>query len=191
MKRVLKDIAAIRSGYPFRGKVEAVPRGTHAVIQIKDVDPDRRLAVEGIDQVRFAKPVDTHLLREGDVLFLSRGHRPFAAVVPGGLPPAVAASYFFVVRLTAEGVLPEYLAWYINQPLQGCLQMLSRGSNMPLIKMQEFEKVVIDVPPLAVQERIVALDELARRERALCEAVTQKRFELAQAVATRAARGEK
>jgi hypothetical protein len=186
MKRALKDIAAIRSGYPFRGKLEAVPRGTHAVVQIKDFDPDRRLVVQGLDQVRFAKPVDTHLLREGDVLFLSRGHRPFAAVMPSG-PPAVAASYFFVVRLTTEGVLPGYLAWYINQPLQGCLQMFSRGSNMPLIAKGDFEGGIIDVPPLAVQERIVALDELARHERALCQVVTQKRFELAQAVAARAA----
>src|SRR5207247_1461854 len=111
MKRVLKDVAEIRTGYPFRAKVEPVPQGSHAVIQIKDFDPDRRLLTEGLDRVQFTKPVDKHLVREGDVLFLSRGHRPFASAVPAGLPATVAASYFFVLKVTDKDVSPDYLAW--------------------------------------------------------------------------------
>jgi hypothetical protein len=190
MKTKLRDIAEIRSGYQFRGKVEASDDPNVAVIQIKDLAdrlsgrPGGRVDVQLADlvRVRLDNP-DPHFVEFGDVLFLSRGHRQIAAVISEPVTKTVATGYFFVLRPDTRCVRSEFLSWLINQPtFQEVLRPLSQGTHMPLVSKTDFQDLTIVLPSLTVQDRILKLHNLIDREWELAALLQQKRGELVQAV---------
>lgn len=179
-KYPISDLATIRSGYHFRGKVEPVAGGKYSVIQIKDFDTERRFHPELLDQVNLERDGQPHLISKGDILFLSRGNKRFAAAVTRGLIHTVAASYFYVLRVINQRVLPEYLAWYINQaPFQEELTNLATGTHMPFVSLEEFRKLGILVPSMEVQKKIAELDAMARREQSLMRNIAERRAQIA------------
>ncbi len=95
MKKKVKHLAMIQIGYQFRSKIQPDPNGTHSVIQIKNFDDDDRLDLDNLDRVTIDKTADKYLVQQGDVLFLSRGHRNFAYAITSPLHETIAASYFF------------------------------------------------------------------------------------------------
>ena len=182
MTRNLKvsEIAVVRSGYHFRGKVEPVQDGEYRVVQIKDFDADRCLNLNVLERVNLERDGEPHLIRKNDVLFLSRGQKRFAFAVMQELSDAVAASYFYVMRISNQRVSPEYLAWYINQaPFQEELANLATGTHMPFVSLEEFRKLGIPVPNMEVQRKIIELDALARREQGLMRNIADKRAQIA------------
>jgi restriction endonuclease S subunit len=190
MRKCLKDIADIRTGYQFRGKLEPEPPGRFAVIQIKDIDENLRLKVEQLARFRPDRSPERYLVEPGDVLFLSRGHRMFAAAIEEPPPDTVATSYFFILRPKREEVRSGYLAWYLNQPVfQAELSLFVRGTSMPLISKSDIERFWIEVPPLNIQDTIAALDELSREERRLVTEIQAKRTGLIRAICEKAIRG--
>lgn len=200
MKARLAGISEIRNGYQFRGKVKPVelrggkeeavlPPGVVRVIQIKDIDDDRRLHAEDLTLVRIDADPEKYEARQGDVLFLARGHRLFATAITEPLRNTVATGYFFILRPTTDAVLPRYLAWYINQPpFQAALRTFMKGTHQPLVARKDIEDLEVDVPPRATQEVIVALDDLRVKESRLMAALQEKRSQLVQALSMMAAR---
>lgn len=187
MKATLNSIAAVHSGYQFRGRVEPDPQGDVAVIQVKDLRDDADLRPDLLTRVKLDKPLDFHLVSEGDVLFLSRGHRLFATAITMPLHRTIAPGYFFIVRPHNTTVMPEYLAWYINQaPAQNRLKPSHAGSYMPIVPKSAFDQLVIELPPLSTQRAIVALDQLARKERHLTAELETIRRQMIEAVCLRA-----
>jgi hypothetical protein len=182
MKKRLLDIAEFRIGYQFRGKVKLDPAGTVRVVQIKDIDPDLRIRVADLVTVSLDRP-EPYLVQADDVLFLSRGHRLYAVLVPEVEPNTIATGYFFILRPNPRVALPAYLAWSLNQPdFQESLRPFQRGSHVPMVSRTDVEELRIETPPLDVQRRILALNDLCDRERCLCAAILEKRGLLAQAV---------
>ncbi len=182
MKKRLLDIAEFRMGYQFRGKVKPDPAGTVRVVQIKDIDPDLRIRGADLVTVSLDRP-EPYLVQADDVLFLSRGHRLYAVLVPEVEPNTIATSYFFILRPNPRVALPAYLAWSLNQPdFQESLRPFHRGSHVPMVSRADTEELRIETPPLAVQRRILALNDLCDRERRLCAALVEKRRLLARAV---------
>lgn len=105
--------------------------------------------------------------RQGDVLLLSRGQRPFAVAVAEDLGECVAASYFHILR-PRPGVTSDYLAFVINHPrTQETLAGLLRGSHMPFVPLSELATLEVPVPPLDKQAAFVNLARLAAREQVL------------------------
>lgn len=181
MKKRVRDIAEFRIGYQFRGKVKPDPLGAVRVIQIKDIDPDLRVRVSDLVAVNMHRP-EPYQTEAGDVLFLGRGHRLYAVVVPVVEPHTIATGYFFILRPNPRLVLPEYLAWSLNQPdFQESLRPYHRGSHIPMVSRTDVENLRIEVPPLEVQHRILTLNELLDRERHLFAAIREKRSLLVQA----------
>jgi hypothetical protein len=182
MKRRLKDIVELRIGYQFRGKVESDPTGPIPVIQIKDIDASLQIRASAMDRVEIEQP-EPYQVREGDVLFLARGHRLYAAVVPEVEPGTIATSYFLILRPKDGLVSAEFLAWSMNQPeFQRSLRPFHRGSHMPVITRREVEHLRIHVPPLDVQRRILRLNELLKKERRLTTAIQERQSLLVRAV---------
>jgi restriction endonuclease S subunit len=182
MKKRLKDIAEFRVGYLFRGRVNSEPTGAVRVVQIKDVDAERSINVEGLDRVTIDKP-DPYLIQQNDVLFLSRGHRLYPVVVPEVKPNTIATGYFLILRPKSRVVLAEYLAWSLMQAdFQESLRPFHRGSHMPMVSRTDVENLRIPVPPLELQRRILTLNKLLDEERRLFAAVQDKRRLLVQAV---------
>jgi restriction endonuclease S subunit len=177
MKKPIKDITDIQLGYQFRKKIEPVDVGTHQVIQIRDFDDEQVLHTEDLYAVNLDKKAERFLLKKGDVLFLARGHKNWAAAISEELDNTVAVSHFFILRIKTENLMPEYLAWYINQTkAQEYLHNVARrGSHMPLVTKSGFESLEIDIPDMSAQSRIVELNRLLIKERVLSNKLQKQR----------------
>lgn len=190
VRHKIKDIADIQIGYQFRGRVEADPHGTHKVIQIRDLDGLPFLKVENLQAVRLKGDTDRYLVNENDVLFLSRGHKNYAIPINIPLKNTIAASYFFILRIRQDKILPEYLAWYINQaPAQEYLHSVARrGTHMPLVPLSVFIDLTVDVPDIEIQKRIVEVSRLLEKENCLTMQLQEKRSQLVKVACLKAAK---
>jgi len=188
MKKKITEIADVQIGYQFRKKIELDDHGTNRVIQIRDFDENHTLNKEGLSRVRIDKPIEQYLIHRGDVLFLSRGHRNWAAPIIDELQNTVAAGHFFVIKVRNEIILPEYLAWYINQsPAQEYLHNIARrGTHMPLVTLSAFKGLTVEVPDMTTQHRIVELSRLMEREKKLLAELQEKRLLLITAISLQA-----
>ena len=141
-------------------------------------------------KINLKRSVDRYLVNMGDVLFLSRGHRNFATAIDIPMKNTIAAGHFFILKFDTLKILPEYLAWYINQPpAQKFLKsMAKRGSHMPIIGKSEFEQLKVNIPPLQVQEKIIKLSKLLQQEDELLEKIKEKRGQIIQSICLNAAR---
>jgi restriction endonuclease S subunit len=177
MKQKIKDIADIQIGYQFRGKIEADPKGTHKVIQIRDFDELQNLQVTSLYKVTPKYDAERYLVNKGDILFLARGHRNYAIPIKNLLENTIAASYFFILRLKNDNVLPEYLAWFIKQsPAQAYLYNIARrGTHMPMVPKSAFENMPINIPDLKMQTTTIKLNSLLEKERSLMYQLQEKR----------------
>lgn len=192
MKQKIKDITDIQIGYQFRGKIEADPKGTHKVIQIRDFDEHQNLQVANLYKVTPKYEVERYLVSKGDVLFLARGHRNYTIPIKDSLENTIAASYFFILRLKSENVLSGYLAWFINQtPAQAYLHNIARrGTHMPMVPKSAFEDMLIDIPDLKTQKTIIELDSLLEKERSLLHLLQEKRTLFINAICLKAAKNK-
>ena len=190
MQQKIKDIADIQLGYQFRKKIEPERDGTYQVIQIRDFDENQNLNQEGLCRVTIDQLSEKYLVNKNDVLFLARGHRNYAIPVMDSMERTIAASHFFILKIKSEKVIPEYLAWFINQaPAQGYLHNLARrGSHMPIIPKSVFEDLKVHIPDIETQRKIVKLNTLIDKERTLLYNLREKRALLIRSLCLKAAK---
>ena len=185
----IKEIAKIQIGYQSRGRITPDPKGTHQVIQIKDINPENRLDPSDLFRVTPQGAVNRYLVDKGDVLFQFKGKGNPAIPITEHLEDTIATSYFYILKIEADKVLPEYLAWYINQtPGQVFIQSCARGSGMLMIPKKDFVELDLDIPPMETQKIIVRLDNLQRKEGRLLRELEIKRSLLIQGVCLKAAK---
>jgi len=187
----LKKIAKIQSGYISRVKIEPHEDGSHFLIQARDVDADR-LAYRTDGIVRFSPGLSRKdwVLKPDDVLFMARGARNYSILIKEIPDRVLAAACFFIVRVSSEEVLPDYLFWYLNQaPVDSYLRRHSgRGVHMPVVRRSVLESINIPIPPIDVQAKIAELDELLRDEMELLYKLAEKRKKLIPAACFNAVR---
>ena len=176
----LPDISTIRTGYTVRSRLEAAERGGLLTIQLGDIAPDGHVNPEQLTRVCLGDLPDRYLVRAGDVVFRSRGERNTAFALDDRFrEPALAVLPLFVLRPKMDIVLPEYLAWAMNQPpAQRHFDSFARGTNLRMVPRASLDALDIDVPELETQRKIVAIDALAERERALSVLAADKRRQL-------------
>jgi restriction endonuclease S subunit len=119
---------------------------------------------------------EKHLLSHGDVLFAAKGTKNFATVYEHHNKPAVASTSFFVIRLTDNNVLPEYLAWFLNSNItQTLLKGQAIGTSIPSISKQVLENLEITVPGIETQKAILQITKLRHKEKALKQEIERLR----------------
>jgi restriction endonuclease S subunit len=183
MKHLLKDIADIQIGYQTRGKVVSEPKGTHRIIQARDFQDDYSLNTPGLYSIKVQGNVENYLVKKEDILFLPRGNNNFAAVIKEDLENTLASGHFYIIRIKKNIILPGYLAWLINtSKIQAELSGKARGSNIQLIPKSIFQYLEVLIPPFVVQEKIVGLSSLMKKEQQLTRQLLEKRQILIQAL---------
>jgi len=175
----------VSAGYPFRGAVDALPVGPVAVVQMRNVDAEA-IDYESLTRVSLPTTRQPDFLQPGDVIFTTRGRRNSALALKDVRGLAVCSPHFFVLRVNEpEALLPEFLAWLINQkPAQEYLQQAATGSHILNITRGAIENLPVAIPPLEVQRALVALAEQARRERELMHALIDNRQSQLDAIST-------
>src|ERR1700676_347143 len=110
----IAEIGTLSSGYHFRGGIDGVAGSQYAVIQAKDVDESLHFNPEKLVRVDVKLDSDRYLVRQGDVLFLSRGARPWALALEHPIDDTIVPSSFYILRADSNRVRPENVAWFLN-----------------------------------------------------------------------------
>lgn len=166
----LRHIATLRSGYPFRSRIEEAADGNAQLIQMRDLDY-HSLKVRGpLKRVDIPDLSEKFLLREGDILFSGRGTNNVAIIVENLQGPTLIPSMLYLIRVKSAVVDPHYLVWYLNQgTAQRYLQSRSIGSVMSVINKKDLAELPVPIPPLDLQVSIATTDRLLRREAELTD----------------------
>ena len=186
----LRELSDIHSGYTARGRLEPLPEGGVPALQLRDVGTEGATPGPDFQRYDLGKLPDRYFVRGGEVVFRSRGEPNAAAAIRDPLPePAVVIVPLVIVRPDRARVLPEYLAWAINQPdAQRRLGAEAQGTSLRMIPMAVLENLEIAVPDLPTQKRIVELNALARQEGKLLRQLAARREELVSAILGEAAK---
>lgn len=179
----LTEVAEVFTGYLFRSRLERDHAGKYGVIQMKDISEDRQIDWGGLSRVRLDLSNDVFLVSQGDILFKAKGSSYAAVVVDRDVPGVIASSHFFILRVRREVMLPAFLAWYLNQtPAKRYFGRESVGTGVQHISKESLSGLPVPVPDLATQQKIVYVNDLARRQRQLVDAIQERREALMSAV---------
>jgi hypothetical protein len=171
---ILGAMAEVRSGYAFRSRLQHEPRGSLAVVQMKDVDGANAVHMSSASRVTLPGLAEHHLLRSGDLVFRSRGRSNGAALISGQVGPAVVAAPLLLIR--PSGVLPEYLAWYLNSPAaQAQLVAMAAGTSVAMISAESLRGLQVPIPQIEHQRRIAEIGALSLREGAIAQRIATLR----------------
>ncbi len=177
---LLARACSIFSGYTARTRLVPVAQGGVLAIQLRDLSPSGTLDVSRLARVQLDDIQDRHLVHSGDVLFRSRGDRNTAAVVGSDLAEAALALLpLMILRPKPHVISGEYLAWAINHPhTQRFFDSVARGTKLRMVSRASLEHLELDIPDVETQRKIVAIDALAEREKALSVQAAGLRKEL-------------
>lgn len=177
--KLLKDIAEIRSGFPFRTRPVRVATGGCRLVQMRDVSGAMGAILADLETVEAPANWEHQRLRPGDIVFSARGQQNSAAVVCVEMPNAIAASSVHVVRANVEVVSPYFLVWYLNlAQTRERLRTMQAGSSIPFISIESFSQLPVKVPSDEIQQQIVDLVLLQQEEQTLMRMIQMKRDEL-------------
>lgn len=161
----LRDICSVQIGYTARSRLEPALEGV-PVIQLRDLTQDGAVDPDQLVRVRLAEPADRYAVSAGDVLFRSRGDLNLAVALDARfVEPAIAVLPLMILLPRTSVVLPEYLAWAINQPAtQRYFDVSARGTSLRMVSKASLEDLQLDLPDLETQRLIVTVADLAARE---------------------------
>lgn len=178
MHKPLNTIADIRVGHTFRGRINEDPKGNIPVLQIKDLKDQAILTAENLPRINWQGTKVVATVQPGDVLLPARGEYYLASVLQGD-EPVIASSQLFVLCLTSNDIISEYLSWYMNQrEAQNYFLTHRSGTSMPMLNKQSLGGLPVAVPSLATQEKIVAVQRCWEQEKQLTEQLLANREQM-------------
>ena len=114
-----------------------------------------------LQQVNWTSLIKTELtgkkaprwLQKTDILFLARGNNNYATYLDEVNEQTLCSPHFFQIHVKDENIiLPEYLAWQINQkPVQNYLCSVGEGTVVRNIRRAVLESIPITVPTIKDQ----------------------------------------
>jgi len=175
-KYKLKDLTNINSGFSFRTKVQNNPSGNTFVIQMRDISADRSGITNEPLKINGEMIHKSHLLKNGDVLFVAKGAKNLAVCYDEQFKPAVAASAFFVIRIRDKNLISPYLCWYLNSVrVQTIIKGQSVGTYIPNVNKSTLAELEVIIPPIRTQEMIANIHNLFIKEAELLDRIKEKR----------------
>ncbi|SOE21211.1 Type I restriction modification DNA specificity domain-containing protein [Spirosomataceae bacterium TFI 002] len=160
LTRSISNIATIKSGVYAKTATE----GDCLYLQGKDFSESGELDTSLAPSVRVADANPKHFLNHNDILLLARGDNNAAFLFTNTEYPALASPTFLVLTVNEFDIQPEFLLWYLNSYLgQKRLKRESKGSSIQSITIKTLANIEIDIPPMNIQDQIVAIANLSTR----------------------------
>lgn len=185
MKELIKNIATIKAGHSFRGAIKEDLSGDGYVVQLRNQNETGEITWDDVVRTKIPGLKKPEWLKNGDIIFSARGPRNTATAIKKIDRPTVCSPHFFVISLVAQGVLPEFVAWQLNQmPAQNYLKASAEGSAQLSIRRAVLESTLIALPPLEKQKQIMQLVETAKKEQKLLVQLMQNRKQQLAAIAS-------
>ncbi len=183
MKASLGDISAIQVGYQSREGIRAHPDGSHFLLQARDFNYLHHVDWSNLTRFTPAGSTTKSEIRQGDVLFLAKGQDNFAYPVNRVATHVLAANSFYILRPDKATILPDYLAWWLNQaPAQEYIQLNRSGSSLPFLSVSALSRLEVPIPSIEIQRKIGELELLRKKEADLLGLYLSKKLTLIQSV---------
>ena len=183
----LSELAEIRSGFVltrFRRSEGEPPVASCRLLTLSAIsDADAAIVLTAIEHFDTKSPLSAeHLTRTGDIVL--RLTAPYTAVLIGDEESGLAVpSTFIIIRVRDERADPAFLAWMLNRPqLRRDIERNTWTSVLKAVNVQYFNDLEIQLPPLAQQRQIAAVDRLARKEAQLLRQLADAKSALANAL---------
>ena len=168
----LGEVAEILSGVYAKGS----PVGKIVYLQGKDLlmpSPETTAS-----RIEYAPKLSHYILKKGDLMFVGKGTTYLCEQFTLDIP-AVPSTTLFTIRLKTDVISPEFLCWYLNHPsVVAAVKKEQAGSGTPLIHKSTLENLEIVIPDQNTQRCIVELSSLQKQEKALLEAIAEKRMQI-------------
>lgn len=185
VKTILKDVADIRAGHPFRGAIKESAHGNGYVIQMRDQNADGQIDWGTLVLTDVMGRNEPDWLVENDIVFSARGARNLASVMPDISMYVVCSPHYFQIRVNSVELLPEFLGWQLNQAeAQRYFQQSAEGSAQVSIRRNILEQTPITVPPLDTQYLMMKVVKNEQRQKQIYQELTQLRQMEMQAIAS-------
>ena len=162
----LGNIATVRSGLVLSRKQAREPSNIrYPLLNLRSINPGGYIEADQLDVFDAAEYLSPEYLSQvGDVIV--RLTAPYTAIlidkVTAGM---VISSNFVIIRADRRELLPEYLFWLINTPKVKRSIYENTSSNMlGAIKAKYFSDFEVPFLPIAKQQQIAAINELALKE---------------------------
>ena len=124
-----------------------------------------------LDEKAAEKAPDNHRLRYGDIVLTTRGAVGKIGVVPHNAVDAVPSRNLVVLR-PRPGVMSRYLSALLrSESIQLWFAGRAQGSTVQSLPVDTLKKLMVPVPPLSLQNRVVTLWDRRRGD-----AVSHLRF---------------
>jgi len=183
MKAFLGDISEIQVGYQSREGIHAHPDGSHFLLQARDFNNVHQVDWSNLTRFTPAGSTTKSEIQPGDVLFLAKGQENFACPINCVTNHVLAANSLYILRPDRATILPEYLAWWLNQkPAQEYIQLNRSGSSLPFLSVSALSRLEVPIPPIEVQRKIGELELLRKKEANLLGLYLLKKSTLIQSV---------
>lgn len=150
MKTVkIEDIVQIKAGISAYKHIE---NGEEIIYyQMSNYNADTDKFEKGTIATVTSSQVEKNLLCKNDLLLTAKGARYYCALYnPMQEEKAIACSSIFILKVTDERVIPEYLCWYLNRPEIG-KELMNWTSNYFVIKKKQV--ISLDVPLVSLEEQ--------------------------------------
>lgn len=174
---LLKNLVEICSGYTNRGAEYSGK--LYSVLQVNDINDDYRIDLDHIEKKIQANPGQQYILREGEIVFVSKGEYNKASLVPANIKDVIASNTFLILRNFSKLVLPEYILWYINSKTgQEYLDGVRRGNTIPYIPISVLQEMPVLVPSLEEQKQLTEIAVLKEKELSIRNRILELRKKL-------------
>ena len=162
----LGNIATVRSGLVLSRKQAREPSDIrYPLLNLRSINPGGYIEADQLDVFVAAE----YLLPDypsqiGDVIV--RLTAPYTAILVDKVTAGmVISSNFVIIRADRRELLPEYLFWLINTPkIKRSIYENTSSNMLGAIKAKYFSDFEVPSLPIAKQQQIAAMNELALKE---------------------------
>lgn len=179
----LSELSSIISGHLFRTKIFHENKGNYSVILMRNINDDNTVNYDELIKTSVEKIKPDQCIKKNDLLFRAKGNNNYATYIDRDLENTTTNTHFFIIRVKSEKILPEYLAWYINQkPAQMYFLQHSPGTVIPIITSKNLGNLNVVVPDIATQNQIIQIHKLSIKEENLLKQIVYKKKRLIEAL---------
>lgn len=183
---LLGELAQIKTGLVLaRKKAEIKPniKSRYRLLTVRNIENDGTFNSEPFEIFESKESLDKqYFTEEGDVL-IRLSHPNTAVYIDTLRAGLLVPSYFAIIKITNNAIVPEFLSWYLNTSVVKTELMKSQtGTHIPSTNKNVLSALYIKQLPLQKQDLIIEINKLHIKEKELMTKLIGEKEKLYQAI---------